>query len=457
MLHLFQTSHQSFWSSTFHFTTQECCTYPTLLSESNANLSATQKEVLLWHHKLSHASTDWIQVLMRKHLSLHAGPFLPCRTKGPVCDTAGIKCMACLCAKAQRRSTQSRVIHDPDHLTRLRQHVDGSNTMVLKRGHMSPGDCVSADHYLSPVNGRLYSSYGRESRGYTCGTLFVDHASGKIFNFPQLSTTAADTIRSKHLLERLALDDGIRIKHYHSDNGVFNSAAFKDDCITSSQHISFSSVGAHHQNGVAERNIKTISQWARANMLHAAFHWTAHANIKLWPQAVDYAVWVFNRLPSVDTGLSPNELWSNTRHTNKDIRRTHPFGCPVFVLDPILQDGNKIPKWNSRACQGMFVGFSANHSSLVPLILNISTGKITPQYHVVFDDKFQTVVSLPTGTTVRDEWLNILAFGNDCFLDIDDTEDTVTGDSPFCPVPPEFRHWLTSPTPPHTTEDTTTN
>jgi hypothetical protein len=456
MLQLFHdNSHQSFWTSTFQFTMRESCAYPTILSDSNANLSAAQKEVLLWHHKLSHASTAWIQLLMRDrkwlsdhrdhHVSLHAGPFLPCRTKGPACDTAGIKCMACLCAKAQRRSPHTgHIVHDPDQLTRLRQHLDGDKTMVLKRGHMSPGDCVSADHYLSPVNGRLYSSYGRESHGYTCGTLFVDHASGKIFNFPQLSTTAADTIRSKHLLERLAFDEGLRIKHYHSDNGIFASAAFKDDCAASSQHISFSGVGAHHQNGIAERNIKTVSQWARANMLHAAFHWTEHANIKLWPQAVDYAVWVFNRLPSVETGLSPNELWSNTRSTSNDLRRTHPFGCPVFVLDPVLQDGNKLPKWNARARRGMFVGFSPHHSSLVPLILNISTGKITPQYHVVFDDKFQTVVSLPPGTTLRDEWLNILAFGNDCFLDIDTPDDIAPGGSALRPLPPEFRDWLSS-------------
>ena len=31
----------------------------------------------------------------------------------------------------------------------------------------------------------------------------------------------------------------------------------------------------------------------------------------------------------------------------------------------------------------MFVGFSQVHSSLVPLVLNVSTGKISPQYHVV--------------------------------------------------------------------------
>ncbi len=183
----------------------------------------------------------------------------------------------------------------------------------------------------------------------------------KYLTSSQQSTTAVATLCSKHLLERLAHDEGHHIKHYHTDNGVFASAAFRDDCDANKQKLTFSGVGAHHQNGVAERNIKTISQWVRANLLHAAFHWHEHANIKLWPQAVDYATWVFNRLPSIDTGLSPNELWSQSRNTSHDLRRTHPFGCPVYVLDPALQDGNKIPKWDTRARRGMFVGFSPNH------------------------------------------------------------------------------------------------
>eukprot|EP00956_Cyclotella_meneghiniana_P031961 scaffold85834_cov44-Cyclotella_meneghiniana.AAC.2 len=27
--------------------------------------------------------------------------------------------------------------------------------MTLKEGHLSPGDCISCDHYISPVPGRV--------------------------------------------------------------------------------------------------------------------------------------------------------------------------------------------------------------------------------------------------------------------------------------------------------------
>jgi hypothetical protein len=142
---------------------------------------------------------------------------------------------------------------------------------------------------------------------------------------------------------------GFKIKKYHSDNGIFSSAAFKAHCDRQGQEYSFSGVGAHHQNGVAARNIKTIAQWAHANMLHLATHWPQQACSKFWLQAIDYSTWVFNRLPNVESGLTPNEIWSSVQNTGNKLARTHVFGCPVYVLDVTIQDSRKIPKWNPRA------------------------------------------------------------------------------------------------------------
>ena len=64
------------------------------------------------------------------------------------------------------------------------------------------------------------------------------------------------------------------------------------------------------------------------------------------------------------------------------------------MLDPVLQASKKIPRWKPRSRKGVFVGFSTNHSSDVPLILNLQTGSISPHYHVVFDDAFTTVSSV---------------------------------------------------------------
>jgi hypothetical protein len=215
----------------------------------------------------------------------------------------------------------------------------------------------------SSVMGRLPHTFGRERVGYSCGTLFVDHASGKRFNFCQYSTTAAKTLSNKHQLESIARQEGITIQEYHADNGIFTSKVFKADCDSLDQKYTFSGVGAHHQNGVAERNIKTVAQWAWANMLHFAHHWPSKANVRFWPQAIEYAIWVFNRMPNLENGLLPNELWSSCQSPTEEFNCTHVFGCPVYVLDAALQDGHKIPKWAPCARLRIFLGFLTLHSS----------------------------------------------------------------------------------------------
>ncbi len=161
--------------------------------------------------------------------------------------------------------------------------------MKLKVEKLMPGSCISADHYFPPIQGRLPHSFGQESLGYTCGSLFVDHASGKIFNFPQYLNTANETIKSAIKLKAMAQDEGFKIKEYHSDNGIFLLTEFKAHCDRHQTKYSYSGVGAKHMNGVAKRNIKTVAQWARANMLHPANSWPQYADPTYWPQAINYA------------------------------------------------------------------------------------------------------------------------------------------------------------------------
>ncbi len=47
---------------------------------------------------------------------------------------------------------------------------------------------------------------------------------------------------------------------------------------------------------------------------------------------------------------------------------------------------------------GQFLGYSNEHSSLVANIWHLKTGYVSPQYHVVYDDLFQTVFSVGPNT-----------------------------------------------------------
>ena len=53
------------------------------------------------------------------------------------------------------------------------------------------------------------------------------------------------------------------------------------------------------------------------------------------------------------------------------------------------------------------MGLNPRHSSDVPLILSLQTGSISPQYHVVFDDTFTKVESIPEDTDPPSFWNEI--------------------------------------------------
>ena len=50
-----------------------------------------------------------------------------------------------------------------------------------------------------------------------------------IFNKTQVSLNAAETLCGKHRMEEEALQQGVTISGYKTDNGVYKSKAFLDD------------------------------------------------------------------------------------------------------------------------------------------------------------------------------------------------------------------------------------
>ncbi len=86
----------------------------------------------------------------------------------------------------------------------------------------------------------------------------------------------------------------------------------------------------------------------------------------------------------------------------------------MYVLDVLLQDGKKIPKWNPWERLGLFLGFSDLHSSLVP-----DMGHISLQFDVIFDKEFKTVASLVIEEHIDEQWADIFWLGCECFLDVD--------------------------------------
>jgi hypothetical protein len=148
-----------------------------------------------------------------------------------------------------------------------------------------------------------------DSQKYTGGTIFIDHASGFIFVVSQVSLGAAETVCAKHAFEREAKTCGVNVEHCCGDNGVSKTNKFKKDLSMHGKTVDGAGVGAHHQSGVAERAIQTLSERARAMMLHAAIHWPSEFSFELWLFAVDYAVYLWNHLPQQNSKIAPIEQW----------------------------------------------------------------------------------------------------------------------------------------------------
>jgi hypothetical protein len=96
--------------------------------------------------------------------------------------------------------------------------------------------------------------------------------------------------------------------------------------------------------------------------------------------------------------MAPIEFFTGTKFPNYNhLQRAHVWGCPVYVLAPVLQDGKKLPEWRPRARQGCYMGVSQRHSTNIGPVLNLHTGHLSYQFHCgVYDDHCSTV-SCPTG------------------------------------------------------------
>ena len=319
--------------------------------------------LLSYHERLGHLSFAQLKILA------HAG-IIPRKLRH--CPMP--RCSACLYGKSHRKPWRTA----------------GAKQTNIKRA-TAPGQVVSVDQLQSPTPGLIPQAKGTlTTRRYTGATVFADHYSDLTYVHLHESLSTNETIKAKLAFEQFASAHGVQIKHYHCDNGRFADAAFIRAVELSQQTISFCGVGAHHQNGIAERRIRDITETTRTTLLHACHRWPGAVTTNLWPQALKNAVNLRNSLPrQYDAGSPLSKFAATTIKPN--LKDFHPFGCPVYVLEAPLQTRAPFPKWAERSRVGVYLCHSPRHASSVPLILNTQTGLVSPQFHCVYDDAFDTV------------------------------------------------------------------
>jgi len=76
----------------------------TVLDEKNQNLTAAQKELLLWHQKLGHSDFHCVQDLFKSHLE--QPPALTSTLPGVAhCDVSHMNCVPCPLVQQKRRAS----------------------------------------------------------------------------------------------------------------------------------------------------------------------------------------------------------------------------------------------------------------------------------------------------------------------------------------------------------------
>ena len=346
-------------------------------------LDKAEHELLFWHYRLGHESFDRLQQLAKLN-------YIPPR----LANCRKPQCAACHYGKATRRPWRSR----------------GENSQRVFVS-TEPGQVVSVDQLKSPVPGLIGQIKGwLTKKRYIFATVFVDHYSSLSYVHFQKTDSAEETVEAKRAFEGYARQMGVNIRHYHADNGRFADNLFRADAADKRQTISYCGVNAHFQNGIAERRIRELQDGTRTELIHAKHRWPTAIEVNLWPFAMRYRNEVFNSTPRKDKERSPLEIFSSSQVQPK-LKHFHTFGCPAYRVKQEIQAGNYHPKWEERAKPTVYLGTSPRHARSVALVLDLETAHVSPQFHLKFDDLFETVSPNRTNPAARiSKWQSLCHF-----------------------------------------------
>ena len=98
----------------------------------------------------------------------------------------------------------------------------------------------------------------------------------------QKSTAAGETVQGKQQFEAYGASHGVKVQHYHADNGRFAEKLFTADVDERGQTISYCGVNAHFQNGIAEKRIRDVQDLARTMTIHSRHRRLNSIESNLW-------------------------------------------------------------------------------------------------------------------------------------------------------------------------------
>ena len=126
-------------------------------------------------------------------------------------------------------------------------------------------------------------------------------------------------------------------------------------------------------------------------MIYSELGWPDAIEKGLYPMSMDHTVHLHNHNTHISSDVSPEEFWTRSNSSHSSQNNSRPWVYPAYFLEKILQDGKKLPTWMPSYRRTQYLGYSPINARTVGLVSNLYTGNIIPQFHLFFDDYFDTV------------------------------------------------------------------
>ena len=272
---------------------------------------------------------------------------------------------------SQHKSFASKQISSTDLWHRRMGHLNIQSLMKLKEGCATgisfqgerPNDCKicpmgkqarlkfsksgsRATKLLEVVHSDICSSETESIGGSRYFITFIDDYSRRIFIY--FLKTKSEWEVTKTFMDfktQAEKQTGHKVKTLRTDNGMeYMNKKFQDMLLKEGIRHQKSNVHTPQQNGLAERNNRTIEERARCMMFEANLPKT------YWAEAANYAVYLINRSPSQGTGKTPEEMWSGKI---PDLSHIRIFGTRVMAHVP---KANR-RKWDPKAVECIMTGY----------------------------------------------------------------------------------------------------
>ena len=123
---------------------------------------------------------------------------------------------------------------------RTRSSIHRQKSSLRREDLSQAGQCVGVDQMISVQPGLMPQEKGHLTRRriWAC-TVFFDYFTGFVFVSLIRDLTAESTLAAKKELEHRCTICGVKVQHYHADNGRFAEPAFVTECKRCKQELTF--------------------------------------------------------------------------------------------------------------------------------------------------------------------------------------------------------------------------